>query len=534
MKISIVKKLLAIMLFLTVVPLFIVGYLALNDAKKLGSDVADVSAQALMHQAENNMRAVTDERATEINEFFQETERTLEGLAREIHSIYENPNLKYVEYSGESFAFWATSDWPEHTNKAKLQGILDGTIQNEKYNKLLEMLDKEQKAKLDEVLTALLNSNFPNLNPSEDKDRFFPRFMIEKELWSDLHSVVGKAIFTKGNRFALVDFMFELLDEDAQERIKEKMTVFEPAKFIIDSNKRIANARMGYWGDRNRAVEFTYSRPGEEPFHTASNGIGNSYYCKSPWVLRDNGKVEPVWSTEACTRSDVVKVIHPIYSEFDNSGSKMVAFIEFPIDWDTLSEYVVDVKYAATGYMLMIDDKGKVIAHPSADKRGMDLRDICKQPDVVEKMINGEQGSEVFNCPAINEDIYFTYAPIPTTGWSVALVVPVREITKPADDAREDIKLKTEGMGTQNTIFMITLVTIIIVVAVSLLFAKGITDPLSKMTKAGKKIADGDLDAKIPEIKTGDEVEEIGMTMNLLVGAIKYLKGEKKEHKKKE
>ena len=49
------------------------------------------------------------------------------------------------------------------------------------------------------------------------------------------------------------------------------------------------------------------------------------------------------------------------------------------------------------------------------------------------------------------------------------------------------------------------------------------------MAQAGNKIADGDLNAEVKVVKTGDEVEEIGNTMALLTGAVKFhLKNKKK------
>jgi hypothetical protein len=51
------------------------------------------------------------------------------------------------------------------------------------------------------------------------------------------------------------------------------------------------------------------------------------------------------------------------------------------------------------------------------------------------------------------------------------------------------------------------------------------------MTAAGNKIADGQIDEEIPQVKTGDEVEDLGNTMTIMAGAIRFLK---KETTKKE
>jgi nitrogen fixation/metabolism regulation signal transduction histidine kinase len=80
-----------------------------------------------------------------------------------------------------------------------------------------------------------------------------------------------------------------------------------------------------------------------------------------------------------------------------------------------------------------------------------------------------------------------------------------------------------------STLWFVGIIALIIGVIIAYLFATMISRPIKNMTAAGNKIADGDLNAEIPDAKTGDEIEDLGTTMKLLVGAIKFLKGEKGE-----
>lgn len=70
---------------------------------------------------------------------------------------------------------------------------------------------------------------------------------------------------------------------------------------------------------------------------------------------------------------------------------------------------------------------------------------------------------------------------------------------------------------------------IIIGFVVSFLLAHKITEPINKLTDSGNKIADGNLDVELPEIKTKDEIESLSGTMHMLVGALKFLKGKNKK-----
>lgn len=82
----------------------------------------------------------------------------------------------------------------------------------------------------------------------------------------------------------------------------------------------------------------------------------------------------------------------------------------------------------------------------------------------------------------------------------------------------------------------IVVITIILIALFGILFATllahRITSPLRKLTKAGNLIADGKLDTEVPQITTGDEVQDISLTVNLLIGAVKYLKNESESKKK--
>lgn len=86
---------------------------------------------------------------------------------------------------------------------------------------------------------------------------------------------------------------------------------------------------------------------------------------------------------------------------------------------------------------------------------------------------------------------------------------------------------QTGALGAKG-ILITLLISMIIGSLIVLVIANRISKPLRLMAKAGNEIAEGNLNVDIPEVNSGDEVEEIGDTMNLLTGALKYYKSEKK------
>ena len=75
------------------------------------------------------------------------------------------------------------------------------------------------------------------------------------------------------------------------------------------------------------------------------------------------------------------------------------------------------------------------------------------------------------------------------------------------------------GIGKTNTIFFI--VVILIVIVVSVFFAKTISDPVRKLKEAADKATSGEFDAKLPEVKSTDEVAEMTGSIEMLITAFK-------------
>jgi len=86
------------------------------------------------------------------------------------------------------------------------------------------------------------------------------------------------------------------------------------------------------------------------------------------------------------------------------------------------------------------------------------------------------------------------------------------------------LKEEMNNLVQRSTIILLSLIGLITIFGFGLAFilSAKITRPLINMTKAGKKISAGDLSAQIPNINTNDEVKEMGETMDLLIGAIKF------------
>jgi len=92
----------------------------------------------------------------------------------------------------------------------------------------------------------------------------------------------------------------------------------------------------------------------------------------------------------------------------------------------------------------------------------------------------------------------------------------------------DDVNSGAVIAGTRNKIILNGLMFLVIAIIAGLLLAKRIVSPIKKITEAFKKISDGDLDSAMPEINTKDEIKDLADTMSMVIGALKYTRGQKK------
>ncbi|MBN2239674.1 MAG: HAMP domain-containing protein [Dehalococcoidales bacterium] len=90
-------------------------------------------------------------------------------------------------------------------------------------------------------------------------------------------------------------------------------------------------------------------------------------------------------------------------------------------------------------------------------------------------------------------------------------------------DTLDRIKASTEGLSTKNTIMIMTLVVILAVVVIGFFFARSITKPLTELSDVAHKLSEGNPDVIIPDIKTKDEIHDLGNSLKSAIAAVQIL-----------
>ncbi len=155
-------------------------------------------------------------------------------------------------------------------------------------------------------------------------------------------------------------------------------------------------------------------------------------------------------------------------------------------------------------------------AAPAASEVLTVTRTISPQLDqLIEQMVAGGQGLE--KIPLADRQYLFTYRPILETNWSLALAVPIDELTKSASTVAESIV-----QTSQDTLWSTVLTTGPLLVAAILLglyFTRRLTRPLGELASAARAIAHGSYTQEV-KIHSRDEIGEVAEAFNLMSHSI--------------
>jgi len=178
---------------------------------------------------------------------------------------------------------------------------------------------------------------------------------------------------------------------------------------------------------------------------------------------------------------------------------------------DDLIKLIGEIKVGESGYAYVVQKDGLIIIHQNknlAMKLNL-LKDTSVEPDlkeITDRMVKGEQAVSQYTFKGAKK--YVAYAPIPGTTWSLAVNVPVKEVSAKLS------KLLWVSL-------LIALIVLGVAVSISFSIASGITRPINAMKIMLQDIAQGEGDlTKRLHIQTNDELGETGRSFNTFVEKI--------------
>ncbi|WP_428565038.1 MAG: SpoIIE family protein phosphatase [Solidesulfovibrio sp. DCME] len=226
-------------------------------------------------------------------------------------------------------------------------------------------------------------------------------------------------------------------------------------------------------------------------------------YDLENWYLVPRVLGRPVWSEPYFDESggDIVMTTFSV-PIFRTEGARRdflgVVAADVSLEW--LREQVGKIGMYRSGYAFVLSRNGVFVSHP--DRRFImresifSLAEAAQSPElraVGQAMTRGQEGFARLPDFVLGQPAFLAYAPMPSTGWSMGVIVPERELY--AGLGR---------LGSEAT--AIAAVGFALLFCVIALVAATITRPLTRLAAMAAEIAKGNLDTPVPALPGRDEV----------------------------
>ncbi len=229
-------------------------------------------------------------------------------------------------------------------------------------------------------------------------------------------------------------------------------------------------------------------------------------YDLTDWYLVPREMERPVWSEPYFDESggDIVMATYSVpFFRADGGRKTFLGVVTADISLEWLRREVGRIALYHSGYAFLVSRNGVFVSHP--DHRNImreSLFSLAEAADsaalrrIGQSMTRGEEGFTRLPDFVLGQPAWLAYAPMPSTGWSMGVIVPENELY--ADLFRLSREVAILGAGG-------CLLLILVIAAI----AASITRPLSRLAATTAEIARGNLDTPVPTSGSGDEVGQL-------------------------
>jgi sigma-B regulation protein RsbU (phosphoserine phosphatase) len=294
----------------------------------------------------------------------------------------------------------------------------------------------------------------------------------------------------------------------------------------VESNPEIYGSFIAFEPYASNAKQslyapYYYREKGKIAFSRLDESYIDYPYPYWDWyqIPRELGKLE--WSEpyfdEGAGNILISTCSLPFYKE-SNGTKQLQGIVGSDISLEALTELISSVKILKTGYAALLTRNGVILAHPMKDaimnETFFSIAEARNDPYLRElgrKMIRGESGFVHYQS-LVGFTSWMYYAPIPSTGWTLAVVFPEAELLE--NVRKLSMTMAAMGFG---GILLLTLAVIGI--------ARAIIRPLQMLTAATDQVASGNFDMALPTVHSDDEVGILTRDFQAMQASLKeYIK----------
>ena len=257
--------------------------------------------------------------------------------------------------------------------------------------------------------------------------------------------------------------------------------------------------------------------PRVRPWYVGAKESGGTFWT-DPYIDASSGKL-------------IVTCAYP----FRRADGALAGVAGIDVVIDDLNSEIINADAGRNGYAFVVGADGilvsakelKMGADGSYEKKSAYRDNDTEYNNVISMMIAGKAGIERVNSGGV--EVFIAFSQIPAAGWSLGIVQPVAEIMALVSENSEAIERMTrETLGFVDSTMTMTLIAFalmfalaaVAIVYLSRTLSDRITRPIVTLEEGLERIAGGELDTVI-ELKTGDEIERLGGSVNSMARKLK-------------
>jgi sigma-B regulation protein RsbU (phosphoserine phosphatase) len=185
------------------------------------------------------------------------------------------------------------------------------------------------------------------------------------------------------------------------------------------------------------------------------------------------------------------------------------------ISLESLNKLVSSKKIYSTGFCFVISNKGTFVTHRNPDlmlkKTIFDVADLYPDSDareIARAMTDQQEGFYDVGNGLTGVDSYIAFSRMEPPGWTLAAMIPKHELFAKVDDMRRD------------TLLLGMLGALLLIIA-SLFVARSLSRPIRQMAGETLKIAEGNLDINVSNIRSNDEIGQLARAFTHMTEGLK-------------
>ncbi|MCG8500547.1 MAG: sensor histidine kinase [Firmicutes bacterium] len=280
----------------------------------------------------------------------------------------------------------------------------------------------------------------------------------------------------------------------------------------LDISKTV-NAKLNYLFNHLNTVEsviFFFKDEGFFDYKNAPN-ITDHKMRKMEWyrkAIRNKGKTNILGSLKSFTYNSqytytLSVAISPGISEYRND----VEMIYFAFRTNIFTKLYSGLRLNRIGEIMILDTQGRIMGANNATLLGKSIEEFSYE----KKLSQSDYHSFIENID--NHKVFITSYTIPNTGWKLINLIDYTDLTRDAENVMK------------KAIAFFLLITILFFIF-STVFFKDIILPIKYLINKMKVVEKGNFDTYV-EMKSHDEIYELGNSFNNMVRKIKNLIKEK-------